>query len=50
MIDCKNCVKNDVCKHSVGLQEKIKSLSNCHEMQVLNMFKFSLELGGNYEQ
>ena len=60
MIDCKNCVKSDVCKHSMGLQDKLKSLSNCQEMQALNMFKFSLEcgsyvqatkiLGGSYEQ
>ena len=60
MIDCKNCVKNDVCRYSVGLPEKLKDLSNSKEMQALNMFKFSLDcnsyvqatkiLGGNYEQ
>ena len=45
MINCKECVKNDVCKHSIGLQDKLKSLSNCQEMQALNMFKFSFECG-----
>jgi hypothetical protein len=60
MINCKECVKSDVCRYSVGLPDKLKNLSNCKEMQELNMFKFSFEcgsyvqatkiLGGNYEQ
>jgi hypothetical protein len=45
MIDCKNCVKSDVCRYSVGLPDKLKSLSNCKEMQELNMFNFNFECG-----
>jgi hypothetical protein len=44
----------------MGLPDKLKSLSNCKEMQELNMFKFNFEcgsyvqatkiLGGSYGQ
>ena len=60
MINCKECVKNDVCKEVKTLSDRLKNLSNCPEMQALAMFTHNMQcpwcvqttkiLGGSYEQ
>jgi hypothetical protein len=60
MIDCKSCVKSDVCKEIKTLPDRLKDLSNCPEMQALAMFSHNMQcpcyvqatkiLGGHYEQ
>lgn len=45
MINCAQCVKQDVCKLTPGINEKIQSLEVSKEYQALNQFKVDINCG-----
>ena len=45
MINCAQCIKQDVCKLTPGINEKIQSLEVSKEYQALNQFKVDINCG-----
>jgi len=45
MINCAQCLKQDVCKLTNGISERVQSLEVSKEYQALNQFKIDINCG-----